>query len=198
MMEIFRNPTENPIIIIEGPDGAGKTSLANELQRMLGARYLHLTYRWKEKMDVYHTAALRYAARLAKTQPVIIDRWWPSEIAYANVYRGGSKFERSVRRLDTFAYNIKAFYVICLPCDRERYVEHFNVLKGQREEMFNTNMEKVFDEYLALWRYSFNNRANAFRYDLFETYVNDDHSRELVLRNTCQKLLETCNAWRNS
>ena len=39
-----------PIIVLEGPDGSGKTTLARHLVELLGAEYLHLTYRWPTKM----------------------------------------------------------------------------------------------------------------------------------------------------
>jgi DNA polymerase III delta prime subunit len=189
-MGLLTQKSNHPIIVIEGPDGTGKTTLSDALREELGARYIHLTYRWKDKMHLYHLAALRTAAILAKTSPVVIDRWWPSEIAYADAYRGGSKYAKYFMRLDYAATQMGVFYVMCLPSDRERYLKHYNVLKGKRTEMYDEGMERVYDNFLEIWRWTFKYRPNAYRYDFFESYESDSHSREMVLRNTCQKVLE--------
>ena len=77
------------IIVLDGPDAVGKTTLANKIVEMYpNTKYLHLTYRFKDKIFDYHTAAIRLASKWAKTHNVIIDRWWPTEAWYATVYRG--------------------------------------------------------------------------------------------------------------
>lgn len=179
-----------PIFVLDGPDGAGKTSLGLEMKEYLGGRYIHLTYRWKEKMNLYHYAAIRCAALLAQEQPVILDRWWPSEIVYAEVFRGGSRFMKHYFLLEHLATKLGVTYVMCLPRDREKYLEHYQKLKESRLEMYDSGLDKVYDSYDSFNREYFVNKENVARYDIFENFNDNDVSRKIVLRNICQKILE--------
>lgn len=179
-----------PIIVLEGPDGAGKTSLAKELQKHVGARYVHLTYRWKDKMDLYHLAAIRYCARLAQHQPVILDRWWVSEIMYAEAYRGGSSFIKTHFLLEHIATKLGVTYVACLPQNRDRYIRHYEVLKNTRVEMYDSGMSKVFDLYTDFYMKYMAVKENVIRYDMFEHYRDNVISREVVMSHICQYVLE--------
>lgn len=136
-----------PIIVLDGPDGSGKTTLGEQLVKDLGAKYLHLTYRWGAKMHLYHQAALFYVLREAQTRPVVLDRWWMSELVYANVYRGGSKWPLMYRMLEKAAVRHSIIYVSCRPRDRDAYMDHFHKLRSERDEMYFDNMEKVWDGY---------------------------------------------------
>ena len=49
------------IIVLDGPDCCGKTTLANDLIMNHGARYVHATYRFGKTMFAYHTAVMRKA-----------------------------------------------------------------------------------------------------------------------------------------
>jgi len=136
------------IIILEGPDGAGKTTLANELVKQTGGIYLHLSYRWPQKIFLYHTAAIRYAAR--QNRPVIIDRWWPSEAIYATAYRGQSPWPLQGRMADRVARKFGALYIYCLPESVTEHCEKFMKLKETREEMYDDIHEVTF-KYMSLW-----------------------------------------------
>lgn len=171
--------------------------MAKAMQEYLGARYIHLTYRWKDKMHLYHYAAIRVAAHLAQHQPVLIDRWYPSEIIYAEAYRGGSKFARHFLLLEHIANKIGLVYVVCLPEDRERYLEHYNELKGKRDEMYSEGLERVYDGYKEFYESYLGLRENAVRYDIFRNWASDEISRELRLRNMCQLLLEYTSDYRS-
>jgi hypothetical protein len=158
-----------PIIVIEGPDGVGKTTLSQALCKYIDAKYVHLTYRFKDRMHLYHGAALSYALKVSKRQPVVIDRWWPTEVAYANAYRGGTKWPLLHRQLERAALRHGVSYVFCLPKDRGRYLEHFNVLKGKREEMYDSGMDRVYDEFTMTYRRLVDeHRPGVSRYDFFE------------------------------
>jgi len=134
------------IIILEGPDGVGKTTLAEELCGQLDATYLHLGYRWKDNMFDYHTAAIRFAAR--QNKPVVIDRWWPSEAIYADVYRKGSKWPLQGRMADRIARKFGAVYVYCMP--DAQHAKRFEELKKNRHEMYD-DMSKVSEMFNKLW-----------------------------------------------
>lgn len=187
-----------PIFILEGPDGAGKTTLAHALQEYLGARYIHLTYRFKDKMHLYHGAALRLTARLAEKQPVIIDRWWPSEIVYADAYRGGSKFAKYYLLFEHIANHLGVVYVVCLPKDRERYLAHYNELKGKRVEMYDEGMQRVYAGYDEMYRHYLGIKDNVVHYDMFQNFNDNTVSRGIVMREICQKILEFTEDYRSA
>lgn len=76
------------IIIIEGPDGSGKTTLAEILSRQTGFPVVHRTQPKSEEekakmMDGYVDA-------IKKGKNIIFDRCWYSEMAYGPIMRDKS------------------------------------------------------------------------------------------------------------
>lgn len=141
----------HPIIILEGPDGTGKSTLAEAItDNYYPAKVIHLTYRFKDKMPSYHTAALELALKLSRESLVILDRWWPSEGIYAEAYRGGTRWPYMGTLLHRVAQKHGLTYVICLPEDKDRYLDDFNRLKDNRKELFNSGMDRVYDGYAKL------------------------------------------------
>lgn len=139
------------LIILDGPDGTGKTTLANDLIKEYGAKYLHLTYRWKDRMHLYHTAALLHCLSLVnKGHLVVLDRWWPSELLYAAEFRGGSPWPHIPRLLDRLAIQYGALYILCLPYRMSTYKKRFEKLKSERKEYYN-NVTNVARRYLSLF-----------------------------------------------
>lgn len=135
------------VIIIDGPDACGKTTLANRLIEKHGGIYMHLTYRFANKMPIYHAAMLRKALRLAKNQLVIIDRMHISEHIYAKVFRGGSKWPWMLNSFNRFCKNMNIPIVICVPDSVDIGVKWFEQTKKERFEMYD-EMKDVIKEYL--------------------------------------------------
>lgn len=75
------------IIIIEGPDGSGKSILAEELAKRTGYSLVHMTPPTSEEDSEEMEAA--YAQMLHGNK--IFDRCWYSEMVYGPVLRDGSK-----------------------------------------------------------------------------------------------------------
>lgn len=125
------------LIILDGPDGAGKTTLGKRLVELYGGKYFHLTYRWKSRMFEYHTAALHHALSLANKQLVVVDRLWMSEIVYATVYRGGSTWPHMGRLLDRVIRAHAGLYVMCFDESMKAHQDRFMELKASRVEMYN-------------------------------------------------------------
>ncbi len=172
-----------PVIVLDGPDGVGKTTLSKELCQTLGAQYVHLTYRWPARMFDYHTAALFYVLRQAEKHPVVLDRWWPSEIAYANVYRGGTKWPLAKRLFEKAALLHGFTYVFCYPNDRQAYLEHYERLKGERAEMYIDKMGLVLDQFIEISALLWDARDNGVLfYDFFKQGGN--------LKEVCQGIIE--------
>lgn len=135
------------IIILDGPDACGKTTLANKFIEKYGGTYIHLTYRFADKMPLYHMAMLRKALKLSKTQLVIIDRLHVSEYIYAKVYRGGSKWPWMLASFNSFCRELGIPIIICAPSTVERGVEWFNAAKTERPEMYD-DIKEVIKEYI--------------------------------------------------
>lgn len=183
--------SRHPIIILEGVDGSGKTTLAKALCKHLGGKYLHLTYRFKDRMHLYHTAAIWQCLRYAKHQPVILDRWWPSEKVYADVYRGGTPWPMLGRMLDQVALKHHMTYVFCLPKDRQTYLSHYEKLKARRTEMYDEGLNRVYDGFVNLQSTFFHpDRLDVFDYD----FMTDGQN----MGKTCQYLLEQTEDYRTS
>jgi len=143
------------IICLEGADGTGKSTLAEAFRKELGAEtYLHAGCKYVRRMHLYHTAILRHAVdRVERTgRPVILDRWWPSELVYAAVYRGGTRWPLMGRMMDRVFTRYGGVYVVC-QADPE-HEKRFARLREERFEMFE-DMTKVVAGYDELyWNHS--------------------------------------------
>jgi thymidylate kinase len=178
------------IIILDGPDGSGKTTLAEYYIKQYGARRIHLTYRWVNNMFEYNTAAVDYAARLAaQGELVIIDRLWMSEIVYDLAYRGQHKNPGLGRMIDRMVLKYSGIYVICLPVNTREYLSHFDRLKDSRLELFST-MEKAYFEYDKIWNNCIQEKwPHAFRYDFMDGNMEQD--AEMYLEYMLQRRAES-------
>jgi len=76
------------VIILEGPDGGGKTTLANKLSIMTGYKIAHFSYpRTQDDIDRMYTM---YVDALKSAGNVIFDRCWYSDMVYGPVMRDGA------------------------------------------------------------------------------------------------------------
>jgi hypothetical protein len=131
--------TARGIVILEGADSSGKTTLANVFRERHGARYLHgrvFPDPWK-----YHLAMLRRATRLADTQLVVVDRHWLSHLAYGRAFDNGT-YDVAGRSFDRAWRRAGALTILCVPGDPRRQeadwaidrtagkVEHFDRVRG--------------------------------------------------------------------
>lgn len=140
------------LILLEGPDGSGKTTLANHFIEKHGAEYFHCTWSPQLENDMYNyiTMTLEAAISASKGNLVVLDRNWISEFVYADVYRGGSKWKGMHERLMRVLNYNKVVTVICYPEIQANYTEHFKQLIETRDEMYN-DTSKVYEMYKALW-----------------------------------------------
>lgn len=80
------------LIVLEGPDGAGKTTLAEHICNKYDGLYVHRT--WSKTMDVWehHTEGLRIAHENYRDRLVVVDRLFPSEMIYGKSLRNGGQY----------------------------------------------------------------------------------------------------------
>ncbi len=105
------------IVLLEGADASGKTTLARCLVERYHAKYIHSTVRrqvWR-----YHVGALRLAIRHARDRLVVLDRHFLSELVYGSVFRGGPAYDVGARCLDRILRRYGAVTVLCAPRDLE-------------------------------------------------------------------------------
>lgn len=176
-----------PVIIIEGADCSGKTTLGEFITKEWGATYIHATYRFPKQMLDYHTALAIKVLKLSQIGPVVLDRWWPSELIYADVFRGGSKWPMTREILDPVARRYGWVYVGCIPQDREWHKRTFDERAASGGEMYTKN-DEVAEQY-RLWDESMVGRIDYMRYDVGVHGKNMDWYSEMLL-NLCGYMRE--------
>jgi hypothetical protein len=138
-----RSTAAKPLLILEGPDCAGKSTLLhNLLEAPLGRRVLgmhlgsfkHIT---DERLCCIYMDAMMPA--LQGLAPVVMDRSWISEPYYHAVYRPNSALRVPsvyARMLQRVALRCKPWIVYCRP-DRSRMVEEFRRRLAGGSEMLD-------------------------------------------------------------
>lgn len=135
------------IVILEGANATGKSTLAKELEKRYGATVYHQTYRFKDRIFDYHTAVLRRAIERSKTSLVVLDRLWMSETAYAAVYRGGTRWPLQGRFMDRVLQRVKAVNMICIETDDTTLSERFKSTRSHRTDAdvnANCQINKIY------------------------------------------------------
>lgn len=110
----------NHVIILEGPDGGGKTTLAHELSRKMGsALFTHCgAFPNLTSSQLAATYEAAVAPALDGTCDVILDRCWLSERPYGIAFRGGkyrlpTDFRSAIER--RLVETTKPLLILCLP-----------------------------------------------------------------------------------
>jgi hypothetical protein len=172
------------IIILEGADGTGKTTLAKAICKELEAHYIHAT--WSRELDCrmleYQMNILSEAfENYHKTgKPTIIDRLWLSESVYGEIYRSGSKFPYHGRIIEQFINSIGGFTIICLVKDKLEHKLRFEKLKKERFEMYE-DIEKVVDLYTFFY-------CGCSNINEIKEQLNNSYMREVILMGGAGKL----------
>jgi hypothetical protein len=136
------------IIVLEGPDCSGKTTLAKKLCELYDGYYMHL--RVHKDMWKWHTAALRLATKKSHDKLVVLDRHWPSEGVYGPVFRGKSAYSPHERSIDRVLLKHAAIYVLCCPRDIDWIVGQHAARRGEGLETFKS-VREVASRYIDLW-----------------------------------------------
>jgi len=119
------------VIILEGPDGAGKTTLAHQLADRLSARYVHLGPMTNVK-DIGRIYVEAMLPAIMGYQTVVMDRAWFSEEPYGTVFREGKLRNDNVidAMLERIVLACTGLVVYC-DVDQRLLVESFAARKGK-------------------------------------------------------------------
>lgn len=135
------------IVVLDGPDGAGKTTLAKVLVEKYDGLYVHLGY--KKRIFLLQTAALRWALRNCGHRLVVIDRHWMSSDVYGQHYRGDSDHGSLSRSFYRAIVGRPSVHVVCAPpIDYVR--DTMRRLKTERHEMYQEGHERIAERYMDL------------------------------------------------
>jgi len=154
------------IIILEGPDGAGKSTIAADLGA-LGYRVVHHACPPSERTEsgvFRHWLHRVYAHRKRK---VVFDRLHLSDIIYGPMVRGSTPMtERGLDMLERYYEALDAQVVICLPPWR---VALQNWLRSRDRQLVKhvADFNKVYRGYVDML---FRRRRNYVRYDYTRHY----------------------------
>lgn len=142
---------QGKIILIEGPDSTGKTSLYNAINNLTKAAYIHITKPQDDSEEAYidmYKNTLTAAQLIKDTgQYVVLDRHLISNIIYdrvfENIVRDNSGFIKAMfKTIDCF--------VMSLPSDKNVYLNKFEEMKATRAELYK-DMSQIYDAYYDLW-----------------------------------------------
>lgn len=139
------------LTIFEGPDGAGKTTLAKWFAQQTGARYVHcgpLKFSTKSLARYYAEAML---PAILGYQDVVMDRCWMSENPYGRAFRGGEDRIGPVNEamLETLAMRCATLVVRCLP---SWDLVKRNFISTRHDQMLpdTGQLRQVYDGYAAM------------------------------------------------
>lgn len=137
------------IYILEGPDGVGKTTLAEEIAKQKDATVVHPYFNKKWNMEAYHTAFIQFAEYMSDAGiNVVLDRWTPSEEVYAKVFRDGAAYNTD--SMIRYYYHQLKLPIVFIYCRNDNAVKNHLKNSKERHEMFEdmTRIVEEFDEYV--------------------------------------------------
>jgi thymidylate kinase len=139
-----------PHIVLEGPDGAGKTTLAKSLVETRGYAYHHEGLPPAENMLIYYARQFQVVID-AHERPVIFDRLHLGELVYGEIIRGHNRVGgiRGLRLLELLLQARGAVTILCLPPEKV-CIENWFARKGQEYVQNRDIFSAIYANYKAL------------------------------------------------
>jgi hypothetical protein len=137
-----------PHVILEGPDGTGKTTLAQHLVDTLGYQYHHEGLPPGEDMLVYYAHLF---LQKIKQGPTVFDRLHLGEHVYGPIMRGRSKMQGlpGVRLMQMLIRGKGARALIALP-DYQTVVSNWKKRHNAEYVKDEARLKAIYDAYLRL------------------------------------------------
>lgn len=137
------------LIILEGPDCTGKSTLGRYIAAHLPAFYIHASgdKSLHHAMLAYHMSIIDVAkVNLRMEHSVIIDRLWPSELVYGSIFRPNlSDRVYDFEKVVTAVQELDPLYIFC--GDDESHIRHQKNIDPSHPYTL-TQYEQVCDSYL--------------------------------------------------
>lgn len=139
------------VVILEGPDCSGKTTLANQYTD-LGYKYYHNGYDKNVDIVVQHTELIHDVLDdiFTHNQDVVVDRWFYSELVYGTIFRGqtyNGYCDDVIKTANLYLFNaVPVTTVMCLP---PKHIWAVNFASTSDSHLY-TDLErnaKVYDLY---------------------------------------------------
>lgn len=137
-----------PIILFEGFDGTGKSSIAKELSIKLNIPYFKkpnddesLTSNYNPEMSlIYETRKFIEFLDAKVIKDVIIDRDYISEFAYGKILRDkiykDNNIERFIWLYDSLLFKQDFFIIYCFK-NNDTFIDKYNTVMQNKEEIIN-------------------------------------------------------------
>jgi thymidylate kinase len=161
------------LIIFEGPDGGGKTTVSQSMAKVFDAERIHLGSFGRVRDGLARLYAEAMMPAVMGHSDVVLDRSWLSEIPYGRAFRNGAdRIGTTGRRLlERLAFRCQVVVVLMLP-PFEVVAETFR-RRSNQEMLDNTDqLREVYDWYENDWKTD----LPHIRHDYT---VGDDHFMEL-------------------
>lgn len=125
------------IIVLEGPDASGKTTLAKALAEEVDGVYVHASAPERHPL-------VEYTATIETLRPehIVLDRWHIGEMIYGPKYRGRSGLSR--KQFDAVEEYLAGYGALLVHCD-DRFDELVSRLHGRGEECHPTFQQEIRD-----------------------------------------------------
>lgn len=137
----------NKIYILEGPDGTGKSTLANEIAKHTKASILHCSYNKDWDIKQHHIDIFKAAKLIVQWMPVVLDRWAYSELVYGTVFRNKPAYDVKDYIFENEHDLASAVWIYCRNDEAaENHKKHMEL----RDEMYDdmSEVSKTFDEFI--------------------------------------------------
>jgi thymidylate kinase len=190
---ITRGAKMKRIIVFEGPDGCGKTTLAKAVAARLTTERVEdpTLPSWMDAVyhhhgpypmithgsDLVNIYAGSMAPALRDYNHVVLDRCWVSEVPYGLAYRGGADRLSDFRQdyLDQEMRSCDHMIYLCLP-PYEVALKNFQASKGAQYLDTIDQFRQVYEWYEG-WGKRNDRRANFYTIDPFD---GRGHANEIV------------------
>jgi len=167
------------IIILEGPDGAGKSTLSNQLLPLFSKQGLTHVFRHGPYKDINAEDLCKIYFRsmsqaLTYNDNVILDRSWLSEPIYGDVYRKGvNRVDRQRQRMLERCALSRGAVVIRVQPELDTCIENF---KARKELEYLDNVQQLTEVYERYERLVVDHKTDlpVVHYDYTRDKIDDE------------------------